>query len=142
MEIRWIKPEQTHELRRLVLQRRVDKHKLGRPGDEQALHLGAFLDETLLGIASFFQQNQDEQTKEKHWRIRGMAVHPESQGKGIGKALVQFFMESKKEEIEEIWCNAREGAEGFYFKLGFRSDGLFERGHGVQAYRMVLDVSE
>ena len=60
MEIKWISPEETHNLRALVLQRIVDKHKLSRPGDEQALHLGAFVEENLVGIASFFQQDQEE----------------------------------------------------------------------------------
>jgi len=61
--------------------------------------------------------------------IYDIAVHPEYQGKGIGKTIVQTLMESLPT------CNfilyAAPGKEGFYAKLGFRKlktgMGLFRK---------------
>lgn len=134
MEIRWVEAGVTHTLRIQVL----NSKRRERPGDDKALHLAAFDKTRVIGISSFFPQNQDEIFQSGFWRIRGMAIIPEYQKQGIGKQILDFFMKSKSDEIKELWCNARVGAEGFYTKLGFTSQGLIERRKDIWVHRMIL----
>ena len=57
----------------------------------------------------------------------GMAVHPERQGKGVGRAIMQEAEKAAREWPSEAirldaW-NAEAGAGGFYAKCGFRERG-------------------
>jgi GNAT superfamily N-acetyltransferase len=134
MEIKSVESEVTHSLRTQVL----NSKRRERPGDDEALHLAIYDKMQVIGISSFFPQNQDEIFQTGHWRIRGMVVIPEYQKQGIGRQMLDFFMKSKIGEIKELWCNARIGAEGFYTKLGFISIGIIERRKDVWAHRMTL----
>jgi GNAT superfamily N-acetyltransferase len=50
----------------------------------------------------------------------GLYVHPKSQGKGIGRALVQRFChEATEQGIDQVITTASLYAEGFYLRLGF-----------------------
>ncbi|MEA5599648.1 GNAT family N-acetyltransferase [Nostoc sp. UHCC 0252] len=65
--------------------------------------------DVVIGFASFIV---DE--------LIGLYVHPKSQGKGIGRALVQHFCDEATEEgIDEVITTASLYAEGFYLRLGF-----------------------
>ncbi len=132
MNIQRISPEETFSLRTRLL----DPNRTWRDGDETAIHYGAFIDGEVVGVASFFRQNQDEEIQNGHWRLRGMAVDELFQGKDIGRALVSTFLSNH--QYQEIWCNARRGVEGFYVKLGFLPTYEFERKTGVWVTRMVL----
>ena len=102
------------------------------------MHLGAYENNQLIGVSSFFQQNQDEEIELGYWRVRGMVVIAEYRGKGIGRQILEYFMQNKRDEIKELWCNSRIDAEEFYVKLGFKSIGLVERREGLIVPRMVL----
>ena len=57
----------------------------------------------------------------------GIAVHPERQGKGVGRAIMQEAEKAAREWPSEAirldaW-NAEAGAGGFYAKCGFRERG-------------------
>lgn len=56
------------------------------------------------------------------------------QAKGIVRALVNFFIVEKADSIELFWCNARQGAEGFYLAIGFQSLGLIDRAPRIKVY--------
>lgn len=96
-----------------------------RPGDEDALHFGAFLNHEIVGVVSFFEE------VENNWRIRGMAVDPAYQKRGIGRKLVLTGCK-ELQNATLIWCNSRISAIAFYEKLGFvqKSDVLNIEGHG------------
>ncbi|MEH2057359.1 MAG: GNAT family N-acetyltransferase [Nostoc sp.] len=50
----------------------------------------------------------------------GLYVHPQYQGKGIGRALVQHFCDEAIEQgIDKVITTASLYAEGFYLRLGF-----------------------
>ncbi|MEH2065014.1 MAG: GNAT family N-acetyltransferase [Nostoc sp.] len=50
----------------------------------------------------------------------GLYVHPQYQGKGIGRALVQHFCdEAIEQSIDKVITTASLYAEGFYLRLGF-----------------------
>ncbi len=91
--------------------------------------MGAFIDERLIGIASFLYDSHPELPEpESQYRIRGMATVPEFRNSGIGSALLmEGFAKLKDKNAKRIWCNARETAFAFYEKLGFVTLGeMFE----------------
>lgn len=54
------------------------------------------------------------------WQLRGMAVEPELQGAGVGRALLRAVC---AEVDEPMWCNARARVVGFYAREGWQADG-------------------
>lgn len=92
------------------------------PGDETALHLGAFDGETLIGVASFFPQAPRVQ-------LRKLAIAPAYRSAGLGSQLVkEGAVLAQKEGFTELWCDARQTARGFYERLGFEvEDETFEK---------------
>ena len=87
------------------------------PGDEQGHHLGAVVDGEIKAIVSLFNEGVG-------WRLRGMAVAPDLQGRGLGKKLVErAIADAKEQNVPRIWCNARTSALGFYQGLGFQAEG-------------------
>ncbi|MEO0383666.1 MAG: GNAT family N-acetyltransferase [Pseudomonadota bacterium] len=120
--IRSIAAEQTLAFRRTHMwpDKPLDHVKV--PGDETALHLGAFDGEGLIGVASFFQESPGI-------RLRKLAVAPNYRGAGLGSDLVQEGAQLAREQgFTELWCDARQSARGFYEALGFKLDeATFEK---------------
>jgi len=85
-------------------------------GDNVAstVHLLAFGCEGLVGCATLLTDLLKPQIQ-----LRGMAVRPELQGKGIGKQIVDLSKRLAKEKVCSLWCNARESAVDFYTKQGW-----------------------
>jgi GNAT superfamily N-acetyltransferase len=120
----------TRSLRRAVLRPNQPPEACVYPGDEEAHtgHLGVFVDDgseelALVGVASIFEENRPG-TLGGGWRIRGMAVAPEHQGKGHGGALLTACLEhALRHGGVEVWCNARKTAAEFYAHHGFEQEG-------------------
>lgn len=116
----------TLHIRALVLRQ-------GRPladchfvGDHAATthHLGAMLNQRLVGIVSLMQSELADIDKHPSWQLRGMATLPEVRGQGLGKALVSYAInEARAQGYALLWCNAREHAVDFYKKFGFKIVG-------------------
>lgn len=51
--------------------------------------------------------------------ICDIAVHPEFQGKGLGKQMIEYLVGQSKDH-KKIILYANPGAESFYAKLGFK----------------------
>ena len=90
------------------------------PGDDDpgTVHLGAFADEgrrRCAGIASVYVNDG--------LQLRGMAVDPEFQGRGVGAALLRRVHQIAQERSLSLWCNARVSAVGFYRRLGWETEG-------------------
>lgn len=121
-EVKEIGVEETLPLRSKVLRWGWAPEKCRFPEDGQAgsFHLGYFENGELIGIASFYQVSH-EHREDAGIQLRGMAVDPEYQGKGIGKAIVQkaFSLIAAMPETSHIWCNARKVAYEFYQSQGF-----------------------
>jgi len=113
-----IKPEQTYKIRLQVLKTN-DKyqHKYQGDFDSKTKHFGVFNDNKLIGIATVMQANHTDLGKNAI-QLRGMAVLPEYQKKGVGKMLIKHI-EKTYADKDLIWCNARDYAVGFYNSLGF-----------------------
>jgi ribosomal protein S18 acetylase RimI-like enzyme len=71
------------------------------------------------------------------WEIKNLAVAPSSQGKGLGKALIQAAIEAcATRGAHEVWIgtgNSSINQLGLYQKMGFRmceiDRGFFERNY-------------
>jgi GNAT superfamily N-acetyltransferase len=104
------------------------------PEDEQpgTVHLGAFEDERLVGVATFFPDPCPGHEDVLAWRLRGMAALPDARGRGVGRLLVERgFTAARKAGAALVWCNGRLDAAGFYLKLGFAIDGGIFDPHGT-----------
>ena len=100
------------------------------PGDDaaDALHVGAFEDERLVGIGTVLRDPPPDAADERAWRIRGMATLPEVRGRGYGGLLLERCLQHAVNHGGHlVWCNARVGAIGFYRRYGFATAGeVFE----------------
>lgn len=82
------------------------------PGDDEAFHLGLFVDRELVSVVSVFK-------KEGGAQFRKFATLPRHQGKGFGsKLLVYMIGYVQKKKISKIWCNARVAKVHFYSGFG------------------------
>jgi GNAT superfamily N-acetyltransferase len=80
--------------------------------------IGAFEDEKMLGCCMLIKI--DPSTV----RLRQMAVLKNLQGKGIGRALMQFAENiARDRKFKKIMMHARKTATGFYEKQGYRVTG-------------------
>lgn len=96
--------------------------------DEQTFHLGAFEDNKLVSVASFFFEKHEAINEENQYRLRGMATLPEFQNQGRSNALLKMAFPLIKQNMTSLlWCAARTSAVGFYEKIGFEPMGeIFE----------------
>ena len=86
--------------------------------EKNNLHIVAYEDERMLGCCMLIEE--DPQTV----RLRQMAVMNDLQGKGIGKALMQFAENLARDRgYKRITMHARKEASGFYEKMGYKRLG-------------------
>lgn len=109
------------------------RHQMLRPGkpvetchfdgddDDLSFHLGAFIDDKLASVASFYLKAHPEiKNAEYQYQLRGMATLPEYQHQGLSRALLKAaFPIIQNNHVNLLWCNARVEASGFYQKVGF-----------------------
>ncbi len=87
-------------------------------------HVGAGNEQTTDAVATFIKERNEQLRGWKQYRLRGMAVHPTSQGHGLGTKLLLFGLEHLRAvNADLLWCNARENALAFYSKAGFTLQG-------------------
>lgn len=125
-EIRRITAAETRALRHAVLRPHQPPEASTYPGDDAAdtLHLGLYREGRQLGIASLYREPPPGESLSSAWRLRGMAVLPETQGQGLGAALLRTCLDHAASQSGTwVWCNARTTAAGFYRALGFSPRG-------------------
>jgi len=89
------------------------------------VHFGIFEDDEILGVVSVFENHHAFFSEDKQFQIRGMAVLPSQQKKGLGDRLVQAAEDyARSHRGERMWFNAREIALGFYRKMGYDTTGV------------------
>ena len=83
--------------------------------EKENLFIGAFEDDELLGCCMLVKEN-DSTVK-----LRQMAVKNDLQGKGIGRALMNFAENLARDHgYRKIIMHARKHATGFYEKMGYK----------------------
>ena len=86
--------------------------------EKQNLHIAAYEDDQMLGCCMLVEEEPDMV------RLRQMAVINDLQGKGIGRALMQFAENLARDRgYKKITMHARKNALGFYEKMGYRKVG-------------------
>ena len=120
--IRFIQPEDVLPLRAAVLrngQRAPQDCFFVGDDDLESFHVGVEQDGQVVCVASFLPQAR-EGYPGKGYQLRGMATYPEHQSKGLGSQLVRFALAHlQQNDVDYIWCNAREATFPFYQNLGF-----------------------
>jgi predicted GNAT family N-acyltransferase len=82
------------------------------------MHIAAYEDDQVLGCCMLVEE------EDKTVRLRQMAVINDVQGKGIGRALMQFAENLARDRgYKRITMHARKNAAGFYEKMGYKKFG-------------------
>lgn len=123
IEIKKISAAETRPLREKILRPGSPLDKLVYTGDDypESYHVGAVLEDKIVGIASVYRKSQEDENRKDSWQLRGMAVENDLRGKNVGKLLLSNCIEYIKSHGDShLWCNARVKAAGFYQSMGFR----------------------
>lgn len=145
MDVREITADEARPLRVEVLRDGDVTADVAYPEDSVpgAFHLGAFEHGALIGIASFSPSDSPHRASARAWQLRGMAVTPAHQGRGVGAVLIAAARERiGTDDAKVLWCNARDTAAAFYARLGFVTvgDGFTTKSTGLPHHVMVLDL--
>ncbi|RYG12349.1 MAG: GNAT family N-acetyltransferase, partial [Chitinophagaceae bacterium] len=131
------------DLRSKILRNGLPQAECIFPTDEVdgAFHLGCFIGETLISVASFFPNNYAGR-ETLGYQLRGMATDTAFAGKGYGAQLIDFAISRlNATQATHIWCNARTSAVEFYKKKGFNltSEEFEIKGVGPH-YEMIINL--
>jgi len=119
--VKKIRVAQTYTIRKEILRKNIDlPYKFSGDLDDGTFHLGAFKADTIVGVVSFMKSDLNK-LKGTQYQLRGMATSIEVRKEGFGNLLLKEAFEFlKQNQIDIVWCNAREEAVGFYQKNGFK----------------------
>lgn len=113
LEIKEIKPSETLDLRHRILSPNKSIDSIILAEDDSGQHFGLFKDAKLIAVISLFIENDVAQ-------FRKFATETSEQNKGYGSILLnQVIEESIKNNVKNLWCNARITALCFYKKFDF-----------------------
>jgi GNAT superfamily N-acetyltransferase len=117
-----VRPEITYDLRARVLRPGLPPLEARFRGDSEpsALHFAAYdRADRIVGVAAVVPEPMPPDD-EPGRRLRGMAVHPDERGQGVGHALLARVIDGvARLGGGLLWCNARLAAAGFYERGGF-----------------------
>jgi GNAT superfamily N-acetyltransferase len=136
----------THDLRRRVLRAGTPSADVTFADDDDpaTVHLTARdADGRVVGIASLAPRSCPVRSSVAAVQLRGMAVEPELQGAGVGRAVLDAAVEHAHAcGAAVLWANARDTAAGFYTRAGFEvaGDGFVTTDTGLPHHVVVLDL--
>ncbi len=144
MEVEELGVEATFALRAKVLRAGVEDPDVRFPSDDhpQGLHL-AVCDEHghPVAVVSAVPAPTERRPGRSAWRLRGMAVEPALQGRGLGAKLLDAVVERcRSEGAEVIWADGRDSALGFYRRRGWVVEGEGYDKVGIPHHTVVLDL--
>jgi GNAT superfamily N-acetyltransferase len=112
--------EEIVDLRWAVLRQGLPREEAVFAGDEDesTLHMAAFHGGQAVGCATLHLSRLDDLPA---WQLRGMAVRPDFQRRGVGRRLLEGLdaLLARDGLTLRLWCNAREPAVGFYRGMGW-----------------------
>lgn len=86
--------------------------------DESSLHFIAIEKKQVIGCVCYYADNPVE------GEIFHMAVSEEYRGRGFGRKLMHAMEHALSQKgVQQLYVYARQDAEGFYEKMGYRPDG-------------------
>ena len=126
-QVKQILAKETYLVRHPILRTGKPLETCAFSGDDlpSTIHLGLFNNSSIIGVASFMKNNNNEFFKKSQYQLRGMAIIETFQGKGLGKMLLrkgEQLLKDKKTGL--IWCNARIKAINFYKRNGYKITGV------------------
>jgi GNAT superfamily N-acetyltransferase len=127
IHIKTISAETTHIVRHPVLRPGMTIESCILPGDDlkSTIHLGAYDQNTLLGVCTILDNPKNGPFTLPNGQIRGMAVRSSTQKNGVGRLLVKKAeSHAKSRGFHIMWMNARKGAAGFYLAMGYQIEGF------------------
>lgn len=131
-------------LRRAILRPGYPDDASDYAEDDQAVHIGAWDNGTLVGCATVFADPWPGPPPEPAaWRLRGMAVETSRQGSGVGAlVLAEAIGAARAAHAPLIWANGRSSALGFYERHGWRVAGeqFNASDTGLPHFPIVLDL--
>ena len=136
-----------YPLRRQVLRAGRTDLEVAFPEDERTgtIHLAAVAEGgRVLGVVTLFPQPCDRRPGATAWHLRGMAVDPATQGRGVGRALLEEAVRRAREAgVEALWAEGRDTALGFYEGAGWSVEGEgFPAAMGLPHHSIILDLSQ
>ena len=103
--------------------------------EKKNLLIGAFEDDNMLGCCMLVEENSESV------KLRQMAVLNALQGKGIGRALMQFAENLARDHgYKVLTMHARKNAVGFYEKMGYRVKGEEFQEVSIPHYEMEKEL--
>ncbi len=126
------------DLRYAVLRQPWDKPKVTVTDDLELISINAYIEHNGEVIACGRLQDNGSGLGQ----IRYMAVHPDYQGKGLGKLIItQLEEEAKKINLVTIELQARENALDFYKNQGYSiKEKSFKLWDIIQHYLMEKEI--
>lgn len=123
-----VQPEATYDLRRRVLRQHLPpaEVEVAYPADREpgSFHLAVRDGGAVVAVASFSVEPAPGRPGRSAIRLRGMAVEPEQQHRGLGRVLLEAALDRLRHDgVELCWANARVAALPFYEALGFAVEG-------------------
>ena len=110
-------------LRSLVLRPGLGLENAMFDKDKTALHFALMDEGACVACVTIYPEANKDLPGSKQWRLRGMAVSPEIQGKSLGTKLLKYLFNELEIDCDLIWCNARRNALSFYEKNDFQVVG-------------------
>lgn len=146
IEVVGLDAAETRELRRRVLYGHIPDETAVYPQDDRrgSFHLGARAPGgELVAVASWYPEATDVRPAPSPFRLRGMAVAPGYEGRGVGRLIFQAGVaELETRGGDLLWANARDTAVGFYTRAGMSvvGDGFMAAG-GLPHHVVVLELA-
>jgi predicted N-acetyltransferase YhbS len=138
LEVRRASADEIRRLRRDVLRPNGSLDPPPYDLDPSTVQIGAFDDGVVVGCATVFPEPYEGESRA--WRLRGMAVEPALQGRGVGRLVLEAATDVViAAGAPLIWANGRAGALDFYERLGWEVIGeVFPSGPAGIPHRVVL----
>ena len=138
---------ETYDLRWRVLRDGTPSDDVAYPEDTEpgTFHLGARDgDGTPIATATFCVVATPARPGASAVQLRGMAVDPAAQQRGVGRHLVLSAIERVRADgVDVLWASARDTALGFYERLGMEvvGDGYLTDDTQLPHHVVVLDLA-
>ncbi|MBC6973755.1 GNAT family N-acetyltransferase [Bacillus sp. Xin] len=138
--IKHIDASETYKLRQGILRpnQQLDACKYTSDYETNSFHLGAFLHDELISIASFSSEAEPSLQGNNHYRLRGMATVPAFRKQHAGRSLINHAeIILKERQAELLWCNARITVTDYYKRLEFHEHGEMFDIHPIGLHKLM-----